>query len=81
MGLEEQFAAQLSDEIAREIDNEILVELMVAGGYKKVKWTKLVSGSMAAWCMDNCTGHWDTLGSYFLFKDANDAALFTLRWC
>ena len=81
MGLEEQLAAILSKEIAQEIDNEILVDIMVAGGYKKVKWNKLTSASMAAWCMENCTGEWDQRSVYFLFKDPNDAALFTLRWC
>jgi len=81
MELEEELAAILSSEIAREIDNEVMVEMMVAAGYKKVKWTKLVNASMAAWCMENCAGHWDQRGTYFLFRDSNDAALFTLRWC
>ncbi len=80
MGLEEELAATLSKELAQEIDNEILVDMMVLGGYKKVKWTKLVNASMAAWCMENCAGHWDQLGSYFLFKDSNDAVMFSLRW-
>jgi hypothetical protein len=80
MGLEEQLAEKLSKEIAREIDNGILIELMVAGGYKKVKWTKLVNASMASWCMENCAGQWDRRNEYFLFKESDDAALFTLRW-
>ena len=81
MGLEEKLAAILSKEIAQEIDNEILVDIMVANGYKKVKWDKIVNASMAAWCMENCIGEWDQRNVYFLFKDTNDAALFTLRWC
>lgn len=80
IGLEEQLAKKISMKIAREIDNEILIELMVAGGYKKVKWSKLITANMAAWCMENCTGKWDQRNEYFLFSDDNDAALFTLRW-
>jgi hypothetical protein len=96
MGLEEKFAKQLSDEIAREIDKEILDTLMIdvltSEGWTVTTMnpafepplTRVSNGEWysetAEWIHLNARGDYKLLKGQWVFKDPKDAMWFTLRW-
>ncbi len=95
MGLEEKFAKQLSDEISREIDKEILETLMIdvltEEGWIQTKINPAFSNNTAMyrstwytdtaeWIHMHAKGDYKMLKGQWLFKEPKDATLFILRW-
>ena len=94
MELEEKFAKQLSDEIAREIDKEILDTLMIDvltdEGWTQTKLDPAFKNTAmhrstwytdtAEWVHKNATGDYKMLRGQWLFKEPKDATMFILRW-
>lgn len=82
MGLEEEIANSLAEELRRGIDNELMADMMVACGWTKVRTSVLivVPTDREDWCKENCIGAWKKLDYNWLFERVEDATMFTLRW-
>ena len=84
MNLEDQIAENLSKEIAREIDKEILWGMLQGIGWIRVTLPSFVDNNHAVdityWLEENCKGRFERNGSDFLFERGEDAVIFTLRW-
>lgn len=83
--LEDQFAEKLSNEIAKEIDFEVLKGVLTTScGWHEVQLETLGSNKRAIdiglWAHTECTGNWKHLGRTWLFERAEDAILFKLTW-
>ena len=83
MNLEEELTAALADEIAKEIDFEIVSSFLVDAGWTKVvlkPMTGETSKEIDLWLVHNCKDQHQTCGLVWLFKDERDATWFKLRW-
>lgn len=84
MTLEEEIANTLGQEIAREIDKEILWGMLQGIGWVRVTLPSFRNNHQAVdisyWIEENCQGNIQKQGSDFLFENGEDAVLFTLRW-
>jgi hypothetical protein len=95
MGLEEDLLKVLSEEIAREIDKEILDTLMInvltSEGWIQTKINPAFDNNTAMyrstwyaetaeWVHLNATGDYKMLRGQWLFKEPKDATMFILRW-
>jgi hypothetical protein len=95
MGFEEVFVKQLSEEIAREIDKEIIEILMIemlkdegwiqtkinpAFGNNTAMFRSTLYTETAEWIHMNATGDYKMLQGQWLFKEPKDATMFILRW-
>ena len=84
MNLEEQIANDLSHELSKSIDFELLTDVLLACGWHKVKLASLLNRKRSVdildWCYSNCKGKWKHNGSTFVFENQGDAVNFTLIW-
>lgn len=85
MGLEEELADILAKEMAREIDEELMSDMMVAAmGWTKVKnhyyYNNRHAVDIANWLEENCQGEYKRMAGSFLFELEKDATMFILRW-
>jgi hypothetical protein len=75
---------ELSRILAEEIDNEIMLDLLVTGGWTKVELERLKdrheSIDIETWIDENCTGKHAKLGRTFVFEKKQDAEWFMLKW-
>lgn len=81
MKLQEEILDKLADDMSKEIDYEVLADVL--------KWTKVElppfdsrfnAVDIADWCTDNCTGKFINFGVKFAFEKTKDAEWFILRW-
>ena len=84
MSLLETYAEIMAAEIAKEIDNEILDEL-IAMTLKDEGWTATSIGEasnaeMTAWIHTNAKGDYKMISSCWWFELEVDAVMFLLRW-
>lgn len=83
MTVEDDIAKTMAEEIAKEIDFEILSGVLCDTG-----WTKVVLKPMTwedgyavdLWIVDNCKGRHMNMGLVWIFEDEKDASWFKLRW-
>jgi hypothetical protein len=84
MTLEEEIATKLSNEIAKHIDFEILLDVLIACGWTKVDLkfplNRKRSIDILEWCEENTREKYKRHDSTFIFEDQGDAINFTLRW-
>lgn len=84
MNLEDKIAEELSRQMAQEIDNELMADMLVALGWTKVTYryhhNKAFYDMIKEWIEKNCNGTYKRLGDHWLFTDQGDAVNFTLRW-
>ena len=77
----DRLVKKLTDEIQKEIDFEILADMLLEeGSWTEIKFTP--SGryfEIDAWCKENTAGV-QGYGSRWLFKDEKDITMFILRW-
>jgi len=82
--LEEELATKMASAIAEEIDNEIMIDMLVATGWTKVELERLKdrheSIDIEQWIDENCTGKHAKLGRTFVFEKKQDAEWFILKW-
>lgn len=81
MMLETEVLTRIADDMAKEIDYNMLVDLL--------NWTRVElppfdsrysAVDIADWCTDNCTGKFMNFGVKFAFEKSKDAEWFILRW-
>lgn len=82
--LEEQYAEQAAQAMAREIDREMLWGMLKEIGWTRVMLDRFTDNKHAVdisyWLEENCTGAYERNGRDFIFEKEKDASLFILRW-
>jgi hypothetical protein len=82
--LEEQILEQQGNELAREIDREILWGMLEGIGWSRVMLPRLVDNTHAInityWLETNCKNPFERSGRDFIFESQTDANWFVLRW-
>jgi len=82
--LEEELAAAMADEIAAQMDWEVVADLLVSIGWTKVIRSPWFNNEDVAdiedWIETNRTGNVSSLGDTWLFEKEQDAIMFSLRW-
>lgn len=82
--IEDEIANELSTQLRNEIDFRILSDMLVELGWHRVELIRFDNNSHAVdiklWLKENVNGHWECLGSTFVFEDSGDAVNFVLRW-
>jgi hypothetical protein len=80
----EELATKMASDMAEEIDNEIMIDMLVLGGWTKVELERLKdryeSIDIELWIDENCTGKYSKLGRTFVFEKKQDAEWFILKW-
>jgi hypothetical protein len=88
MNLDEEIAEKISQELAQAIDDELMIDLMAAIGWIKVKRPDDLFGlvdrhtkiKLRTWLDTQCQGHHKQLRDYILFERQVDAVNFLLKW-
>lgn len=83
--LEDEIVNEMGKQMASSIDFEILTDVLVnACGWHRVDLDRFQNNhhavDIANWCQDNVKNEWKRNGSRFIFADAGDAVMFTLKW-
>lgn len=81
--LQEQITAELAEQMCSDIDFEILSNILIDTGWRKVvlqPMTKEESDSVDQWIADNVKGHCNNRGLVWIFEDSGEAMMFTLKW-
>ena len=84
MKLEEEILEQAGQEMAREIDREILWGMLIGIGWTRVTLSSETAMTQATrileWLTQNCQAPYEKHRSDFIFEDSRDATMFILRW-
>ena len=84
MNLEEELLNKAGNDMAREIDREVLWGIFEGIGWTRFKISRLTDNNHAVdisyWLDENCKGKFERNGAEFLFEDSKDAVLFMMRW-
>jgi hypothetical protein len=82
--LSDEYAGLLANEIKKEIDESIMLDMLVSKGWTKVELERLKdryeSIDIELWIDENCTGKHTKLGRTFVFEKKQDAEWFILKW-
>lgn len=80
--VQQEYLDNISADLAKRIDNEVMQDLLAAAGWTCVKiFGNYNKDEVVAWVNDNCDknthcGYDDA----WAFKKASDATWFTIRW-
>jgi len=84
MDLEEEIMEQTGQEMAREIDREVLWGMLIGIGWTRVNLSSETAMTQATriseWLIQNCQAPYEKHRSDFIFEDSRDATMFILRW-
>jgi hypothetical protein len=84
MTLEDEILNKAGNEMAREIDREVLWSMLVGIGWTRVvvpAETAMVNATLIKeWLEINCANPYEKHRSDFIFEDKKDAVNFILRW-
>jgi len=84
MNIEDDIADKLGNDLAREVDREILWGMLQGLGWTRVMIPKFIDNHHAIdityWLEENCKKAYERSGRDFLFEDTKDANWFKLRW-
>lgn len=84
VSLEEEMIERAGQEIAREIDREVLWDMLKSMGWTRVMISRLQDNKHAVdikeWLAINCQGSYERRGRDFIFEKDKDAVNFILRW-
>lgn len=82
--IEDEIADQMGQDMAREIDREILWGMLEGLGWTRVMLPTLGNGEQAVdiivWIEENCKFAVERNGRDFMFESERDANWFKLRW-
>jgi hypothetical protein len=83
MNLPYQIAAEMA-ELVEQMDQEALWKKLTEMGWTRVMLSRLQDNRHAVdityWLEEHCQGAYEREGRDFMFKDSQDAVLFSLRW-
>jgi hypothetical protein len=75
---------KLTDDLAKEIDFNVLAESLVSCGWSTVDLPPFDSRykvtDIVDWAYHHCQGEFENFGVRFIFEDKKDATLFALKW-
>jgi len=84
MNIEDDIADKLGNDLAREVDREILWGMLQGLGWNRVMIPRFIDNHHAIdityWLEANCKKAYERSGRDFLFEDVKDANWFKLRW-
>jgi hypothetical protein len=84
MTLEEELMERAGIEMAREIDREVLWDMLAGLGWTRVMIsleTSMVRASaIKEWLESNAQGSYERHRSDFIFENDKDAMIFILKW-
>ena len=84
MNLQDQILEELGTQMQSEIDFNILSDMLVQLGWKKVVLTRFFSRkhsvNILMWCEEHVKHPFEHRGSTFVFENEGDAVNFTLKW-
>jgi hypothetical protein len=84
MTLEEEILERTGKDMAREIDREVLWDMLEGIGWYRVMLPRFVDNNHAIdigyWLIDNCKESFERSGADFIFESQKDANWFKLRW-
>ena len=82
--VEQEIAEALASDIQKQIDTEILIELLIAAGWTKISLERFENNehsvNIKLWLEDNIKGKYNNNGRTFVFSEESDAVLFILKW-
>jgi hypothetical protein len=84
MTLEEEIANRMGNQMAQDIDREIMWGMLQDLGWTRVMIPTMGDAYMAVdiitWLENNCKKAYERNGRDFIFEDTKDANWFILRW-
>ena len=81
--LEDEMFDEIGKQIAREIDEGIISNILVETGWTAVSFMfkdNYQAVDINEWLDEQCKDKWRRLGGDYLFEDKQDAEWFILRW-
>lgn len=80
----EDILNKLTDDLAKEIDFNVLLESLISCGWSNVEVPPFDSrykiSDILDWVYHHCDGEFENFGARFIFEDKKDATLFALKW-
>jgi hypothetical protein len=80
----EDILDKLTDDLAKEIDFNVLLESLISCGWSTVELppfdSRYKTSDVLDWVYHHCDGEFENLGVRFIFEDKKDATLFALKW-
>ena len=84
MSIEEEIANKMGNQMARDIDREVLWGMLQGIGWTRIMLDRLQDNKHAIdithWLAENCQHPFERSGRDFIFENEQDATLFILRW-
>lgn len=83
MNTQEEIINQAAEQLAKEIDFDVMSTLLCESGWTKVilkPMTMERGDNIDIWLETKCRGRNMNMGLVFLFEDARDATWFTLKY-
>ena len=84
MSVQDEIMYRAGEEMAREIDREILWGMLVGIGWHRVMLSRLQDNNHAVditvWLREYCVGAYERSGRDFIFEDSKDATMFIMKW-
>lgn len=83
--MEDNLCAKMSQQLAEEIDWELISDMLVSVGWTKITLPEFWDGrrptlDMNNWMHNECRHHWKHRGETWVFESQEEAALFRLTW-
>ena len=82
--LSEEYMDILAQEMQKEIDESVMLEMLVIGGWTKVQYSyksREHSVDVINWIDENIKDGYKRLSDSFVFEEKKHAEWFILRWC
>ena len=82
--IQDEIIQQAADNMAKEIDREILWGFLESNGWVRViiplNSATMFRDDITGWLDQNCKNPYETNGRDYLFKEQQDANWFVMRW-
>lgn len=83
MKLEDEVMDMIAKDIAKEIDEGIISNMLVEIGWTSVKFEfkdSIQANDINFWLLENCKEGWSRYSGSYFFEDVKEAEWFILRW-